>query len=53
MVESKFKIEKEKDYFIIWRKTPGAKESKVKEKWQKWQNIPARMVKNFDKIKIK
>jgi len=47
MVESKFKIEKEKDYFIIWRKTPGAKE------WQKWQNIPARMVKNFDKVKIK
>ena len=47
MVLSKFKVEKADGYLIIWKKLPDAKE------WQKWQNIPAKMVKNFDKIKIK
>ena len=47
MILSKFKVEKVKGYLIIWKKTPGATE------WQKWQNIPSKMVKNFDKIKTK
>ena len=46
MVTSKFKVEKQKDYLVIWRKPPGGG-------WMKWQNIPAKIVKNFDKIKIK
>ena len=43
----RFKVEKAEDYLIIWRKTPGASE------WFKWQNIPAKCVKNFNNIKIK
>ncbi|GAG14065.1 unnamed protein product [marine sediment metagenome] len=40
-----FKIEKTKDYLIVWRKTPPD------SKWHKWQNIPVKFVKNWKKIK--
>ena len=45
--QMRFKVEKTADYLIIWRKVPEANE------WFKWQNIPAKCVKNFDKIKVK
>ena len=44
----RFKVEKAEDYLIIWRKMPGAT-----SEWFKWQNIPAKCVKNFNVIKIK
>lgn len=45
--ENGFKIEKTKDYLIIWRK------QYPNDKWFKWQNIPAKSIKNFKQIKIK
>lgn len=46
-MENGFKIEKTDEYLIIWRK------KYPNEDWFKWQNIPAKSIKNFNKIKIK
>ena len=47
VVKSQYKVKKEKDFLVILRKPPGSDE------WIGWQNIPAKMVDNFDKIKVK
>jgi len=41
-----FKVEKEKDYLIIWRLN-------LKGEWYKWQNIHKKYIENFKAIKIK
>ena len=42
-----FKVEKTKDYLIIWRKMgPNAE-------WFKWQNIHKKFIDNFKNLKIK
>ena len=42
-----FKIEKTNENLIIWRKTPQD------DDWRKWQNLTAKDVENFTKIKVK